>query len=83
MSLKVVPLHQSAVHTPKALADALRQMADDIENGKITGVERLHALIEHSDDSLSYSLVGKNCGFMHRVGVFSTAAMIAADPGAI
>lgn len=79
MSLKVVPIRQSAVHTPKSLADTLRKLADDVEAGKLGPIERIHALVEHPDDSMTYAPVGKACGFHHRIGVFSLAAMIAGE----
>lgn len=81
MSLKIVSLHQSAVHTPKSVADTLRKLAADIENGKLEAVERLHILIEHTDGMLTFAPVGKTSDRFHQIGVFSTAAAIAIEYG--
>lgn len=79
MSLKIVDFPQSAVHTPRALALALRELADELEQGKIPEVARIHLLFEHENTTMSYAALGKACSDYHRMGVFTHAGVVLSE----
>jgi len=79
MSLKIVDFPQSAVHTPKALALALRELAEDLEKGTIPEVARIHLLFEHENATVSYAAIGKACSDYHRIGVFTHAGIVLSE----